>query len=78
MTANLFALADTRRTRTAHYATAPVPSFAAVAAETAEWLAERVMTFEACGMSRSGAAERLRRQAHSYRAYPELVAAEVG
>jgi hypothetical protein len=55
----------------------PTNSFAAVAAETADWLADRVMTFELCGMSRPGGAERLRRQARSYRADPQLLATAV-
>ena len=47
--------------------------FVAVAAETADWLAERLMTFELSGMSKPGSAERLRSQARSYRAHPELL-----
>jgi hypothetical protein len=78
MTANTFASTRARRRSDTGDKRVPGSSFVPVAAETADWLADRVMTFELCGLSRPGVADRLRQQARSYRANSGSLATNLG
>jgi hypothetical protein len=58
---------------TAQTLTPPATSLAVVVADTADWLADQLVRYEARGMSRPGSADRFRRRAQSYRRHPQLL-----